>query len=741
MPIRRAINAVIGLVVFSAASLAAFEAVRHRGMTALSTLLLCVVAVLGVLQLYLALLAERRRTRRLQASASALQTLTEKLEESLSTLSAVNARLHESEVRYKGLVDAQGDAIFRRAPDSRLTYGNDAFFRLFGLNPELAVGQPFAPEPHPESRIPTFESFARLETGPQRLRYDQNIRTIYGWRWISWEDYAVRDKAGRLIEVQSIGRDITERKALEDALTEARDRAEAANRAKSGFLAAMSHEIRTPMNGVLGMAGLLLETKLRPEQRTYAEAIRQCGETLLALIDEILDFSRIESGTVEIEPGEFEVRTIAGATIELLAPRAHDKGIEIVAVIAPDTPSVVRIDGIKVRQILTNLIGNAVKFTQTGGVRLDVCASEERDRRMLRFTIHDTGIGVPASMRNDIFREFVQVDSSQSRRFEGTGLGLAISRRLVEAMGGSIGVEPRETGGSTFWFSIPAPVLKAAAPEEGQKLASSRVAIVTRNAMLREGLAAQIEAAGGEVVPLFPSNKDAEFAQPPPDTILIDAGPGAETDLPIRPAARCRNIVLLTPAARGKLDLLRGMGFATYLVKPVRPASLVAQIRGVSDSGDAEQPGEEEAVAASVDRSNPQRQNRRLRVLLAEDNPINAILTRELLHRGGHEVTEVTSGEDAIAALERQAYDVLFTDIHMPGMDGIEATRRIRSVEASAGRTPIPIVALTADVLDAGRQACQDAGMDGFLSKPISPKELDKMLARLFPEPAREAAE
>ena len=403
MPIRRAVNVVIALAIFAASALAILEGVRHRGVTAFCTLLLCVVAALGVLQLYLALLHERKRARRLEASASALQTLTEKLEESLTTLSAVNARLHESEVRYKGLVDAQDDAIFRRAPDSRLTYGNGAFFRLFGLLAQDAIGQPFAPEPHPESRIPAFESFARLESGPQRARYDQNIRTIFGWRWIAWEDYAIRDAAGRLIEVQSVGRDITERKALEEALTDARDKAEAANRAKSGFLAAMSHEIRTPMNGVLGMARLLLETGLLPEQRTYAEAIQECGEALLSLIDEILDFSRIESGAVEIEPAEFDVRAIAEATVELLAPRAHEKGIEIVAVVAPGTPSIVSIDGIKVRQILTNLIGNAVKFTESGGVRLDVRATQERDRRMLRFDIRDTGIGVPASMRENIF--------------------------------------------------------------------------------------------------------------------------------------------------------------------------------------------------------------------------------------------------------------------------------------------------------------------------------------------------
>ena len=261
---------------------------------------LIVVVIAFVLHSYL---QARRRSELLDRQAAQLQIVAARLENSLAAAAAANAQLNQSETRYKGLVDAQGDAIFRRSADSRLTYGNDAFFKLFGLNPQQALGHPFAPELHPDSRAPLFGSFAGLETGRARVRYDQHVRTAYGWRWIAWEDYAVRDSMGRLVEVQSVGRDITERKALEDALTEARDRAEAGIRAKSGFLATMSHEIRTPMNGVLGMARLLLETDLRPEQRTYVEAISHSGESLLALIGDILDFSKIESGTMTLRRG------------------------------------------------------------------------------------------------------------------------------------------------------------------------------------------------------------------------------------------------------------------------------------------------------------------------------------------------------------------------------------------------------------------------------------------------------
>src|SRR5437762_2219977 len=271
------------------------SAVLRGGVTSLHLFILAAIAFGGLALLLVALVDARKRAHALEERTSELDALTRRLEDSLTSISGVNARLHESEVRYKGLVDSQGDAIFRRTPDSRLTYANDAFFKLFGLAAQTAIGRPFAPELHPDSRGIILGSFAGLETGQERAKYDQHIRTANGWRWIAWEDYAVRDAKGRLIEIQSVGRDVTERKALEDALTEARDKAEAANRAKSGFLATMSHEIRTPMNGVLGMARLLLETDLQPEQRTYANAICQSGDALPGLIGHILDFSKIES--------------------------------------------------------------------------------------------------------------------------------------------------------------------------------------------------------------------------------------------------------------------------------------------------------------------------------------------------------------------------------------------------------------------------------------------------------------
>ncbi len=689
-------------------------------------------ALLGVSLVFLLhdYLLARRRSELLDRQAAQMTAVAGRLEASLAAAAAANAQLNQSETRYKGLVDAQGDAIFRRAADSRLTYGNDAFFKLFGLNPKSAIGRPFAPDPHPDSRAPAFGSFAGLETGRARVRYDQQVRTAYGWRWLAWEDYAVRDGMGRLVEVQSVGRDITERKALEEALTEARDRAEAGSRAKSGFLATMSHEIRTPMNGVLGMARLLMETELRSEQRSYVQAIEQSGEALLALIGDILDFSKIESGMMRYEEDQIELRPLIERVIELQAPRAHSRDIEIAAIVAPDVPQAVRTDGVRLTQVLNNLIGNAVKFTEKGGVRIDVQMIEGRERRYLRFEVRDTGVGVPAEKRKEIFQEFVQADSSHARKFGGTGLGLAICKRLIDGMGGEIGVEPAFGSGSIFWFTLPAiviagaPVLPATRP-----LADLRFAIVTRNALLREGLTAQLRASGGEVSAFSEDGEDEEKL----NYVLVDAGTGAVPDPRAVPDPDIPSFVLLAPAARGRLDDMLAKGFAGFLVKPVRQAAFVERFRTQLEVTPEPQPAPAvKQPAAQVLRG--------FKVLLAEDNPVNALLTRELLRRRGHKVREVTTGDGAVAAMNEERFDLVLTDIHMPGMDGIEATRAIRADELAYGRARTPIIALTADAMETGKWACKDAGMDGFLTKPVDPALLDQMFQTFFPAGADSAA-
>jgi PAS domain S-box-containing protein len=715
----RFLRTVFGLAALAALVAALCDVIVHGRLAWFSPLALEVIVAVVIAYVLHSFAAMRAQNELGDRQAQQLQANTIRLQNSLAAAAAMNAQLNRSEVRYKGLVDAQGDAIFRRSADSTLTYGNDAFFRMFGLNPQSSIGKPFAPELHPESRTPFFGSFGGLESGHARARYDQHVRTAYGWRWLAWEDYAIRDALGRLIEVQSVGRDITDRKALEDALTEARDKAEAGSRAKSGFLATMSHEIRTPMNGVLGMARLLLETELKPEQQTYAEAIKQSGETLLTLIGDILDFSKIESGNLSLEEEDTEIRPLIEGVCELLSPRGHAKGIELVASGAPDVPIAIRSDRMRLRQVLINLVGNAVKFTERGGVSIKVATFANGERQFLRFEVCDTGIGVPEAKRKEIFEEFVQADSSHGRKFEGTGLGLAISRRLVAAMGGEIGLDPSPTGGSIFWFTLPA-VGARAAPNFGGALSGKRVAVLSRNPVLREGLIAQLQAAGAEPVALNEGGLRGA------DVLLIDGGLDADPIpvAPPMPSVPC--YLLLSPAAHAASAEDRMRGFDGFLVKPVRQITLISRVGNIAMEVSAP------ALNATVPK--PLLTGSGCHVLLAEDNPINALLTKELLKRRGHTFTHVTSGEGVVAAMETGSFDLVLTDIHMPGMDGIEATKAVRALEQRAGRMRTPVIALTADVLETGRRACREAGMDGFLTKPIEPKQLDDMFAAFFPD-------
>ena len=503
------------------------------------------------------------------------------------------------------------------------------------------------------------------------------------------------------------------------ALMEACDKAEENSHAKSHFLATMSHEIRTPMNGVLGMARLLLETPLSPDQKTYAEAIRQSGLSLLALIEDILDFSKIESGALKLDPSDVPLRPLIEGVAELLATRAHAKGIEIATAIGADVPNQIRTDGMRLRQVLTNLLGNAVKFTEEGGVLVTVSTERGEEGAHLLLSIQDTGIGVPPDKMAAIFEDFVQADSSHARRFEGTGLGLAISKRLVTAMGGAIGVRAAEDRGSVFWVRLPldeVPARSAPCP-----LRNKRIALLDVSPVVGAGLKQQIEAAGGTCT---------EFAQQDvgADLILTDADPQALRDMR---SFRVPVIALLSPAQRTHLAMLGVRGIAGYLVKPVRQYSLEKRILAVLA-------GETELVRPEhppPPHRQPQGSNG-LCVLVAEDNPVNALLVRELLRRRGHDVHLVTTGDAAVAACAARRFNLVLMDLHMPGCDGIEAAARIRGAEAESNAKPVPIYALTADAVETGRKACLDVGMDGFLTKPEDPADLEAVIATLHPASA-----
>ena len=655
--------------------------------------------------------------------------------------------LRESEARYRDLIDAQGDLIMRRDTAGQVTFANDAACRAFNVGREDLIGSRFRPrivEMGEGPSIPWSE-----EPVPRAAAYDQKIETVAGERWFSWEDFAVRGEDGAIIEVQSVGRDITARKNSEAALAVARDAAEAASRAKSRFLAAMSHEIRTPMNGILGMTGLLLDTSLTAEQRSYAHAVKDSAGQLLSLIDDILDFSKIEADRLTLEPAPFDLFDLVQGVVELLAPRAHAKRIEIACSIASDVPRWLVGDEARIRQVLLNLASNGVKFTDAGGVAIDVALAAAGDpgaEVRLRFEVVDTGVGIPAHQLENAFNEFEQVDRSPARRHGGTGLGLAISRRLVGLMGGDISVSSTPLVGSTFSFEIDLPSANGTAAAEIPDLSGHAIAIVSQSAIdaprigdLIANASAAVEILTDvEAVSGWLDRTGQNWAQ---RTLMCDrtlaetlarkiANPSGAGE-PVLGALR--RIVLLSASERHDLAALKELGFDAYLIKPVRRRSLFAQILGQDTLSDtARPPGMDEPAEAPA-------LLRPLRILLAEDNEINARLAIALIERMGHEVVRVPNGLAALRELSHSAadgtaaFDLVLMDVHMPEMDGMAATRRIRALahgDAGQGPGAIPIVALTANAFREDRDACFEAGMDDYLPKPVAAADLNTVLAR-----------
>jgi len=474
-------------------------------------------------------------------------------------------------------------------------------------------------------------------------------------------------------------------------------------------LASLSHEFRTPLNGVLGMSRLLESTRLTAEQRAYAAAIRDSGEHLLTLVNDVLDFAKLGAGKIELHQAEVEAEALLRGVCELLSPRAREKGIEI-AWAAPAGLGAIRADDGRLRQILLNFAGNAVKFTETGGVRLGV---ERAGRGRLRFTVDDTGPGVSADQRERIFEAFAQADPAHAH-LGGAGLGLAIARRLALAMDGEVGMHPRTEGGARFWFE--APFLAAGPAATAPGLAGRKVGVVSPNALVREAAAQQIEACGGSAVTA--DSLDALVARTQfGDVILVDHAMATGARLLRRPPER-RAIILLAPEDRALIGRYRRSGFAGYLIKPLRRASLAERVLIAAGAEQGLAAGEEDeriATAAAPGK----------RVLLVEDNPINALLARALLTREGCEIDHASGGEEAIAAVKVGSYDLILMDMRMPGLNGVETARALRGLGVET-----PIVALTANAFEDDRHACLAAGMNDFLVKPMSPDALRSMLTR-----------
>jgi len=631
-----------------------------------------------------------------------------------------NWEVQEAQERDKNFFEAQGDVIVRRDGNGAITYANDAFCALAGLARGVILGTTFALPVEQQGETSLLPDGTRV--------HDQKIAAPEGARWIAWREVSVRSDTGS--EMQSVGRDVTDRVEAERALADARDQAEAASRAKSRFLAMVSHEIRTPLNGILGMADLLRDTALSPEQTTYLSAVRTSGETLLSLIEEILDFSKIEAGKLDLAARPFALAGFVEEVVELLGPRAQAKGLEICCYVDERLPARVVGDAARLRQVLFNLAGNAIKFTERGGVSIIVERGDQPDEIVIG--VRDTGIGISAEDQTRIFLEFEQADGGAARKFGGTGLGLTISKKILDSMGGSIAVKSMVGDGSTFRVTVA--LARAGDVDEEAidvpDLAGNDILIVASAAIEASLLARRLQRWGARTT-IVPDDKVATALLPEQgwSAVLVDhaLGTAAGAALVRKVPSVPRRIVLVTPAMRGELAALKDAGFTGYLIKPVRAASLAARF-AAEDAFDpsaaidaAEAPGEARPAGG-------------LSILVAEDNEINALLARALLVKLGHRPTMVASGEAAIecwlaARAAGTPYDRVLMDLHMPGMDGLEATRRIRAMEAEYECARMPIIALTANASAEDREACLAAGMDDFLIKPLDRERLAAALA------------
>ena len=634
--------------------------------------------------------------------------------------------------RYRHIIDNANEIIYRADHRGVFTYVNPASMRITGYEEEELIGRHYLDLIDPDFREAAQHFYEhQFRTHERATYFEFPMLTKAGVRiWVGQNVLTVMD-GDRVAGYEAIARDITERKGVEEDLARARDAALQSARAKSEFLANMSHEIRTPLNGVLGTAGLLLGTPLAPEQREYAEMIRKSGEALLTIVNDVLDLARIEAGKLTIEWVDFHLDDLIDHVTEDYAARAAAKRLKFRTFVMPDVTRLLRGDLNRIRQVLLNMVGNAVKFTDRGEIVVTVMQPELRESRVtLRFLVTDTGIGISPEVQKQLFTPFTQADGTTTRKYGGSGLGLAVSKQLVEAMGGEIGVISVPGEGSTFWFELPLQTQpdSAAAPERRWNLKGHRALLVDPNEVHRFMIARQLQSTQIEVDETESGSEGVAAAyQKEYDVIVFDMQLNDDDGLGF--ARRIRSdraldgtrLLMLTSFGRRRHDVatFESAGIDAFLIKPVRRAQLCDTLARLVQQ-DASEP-----VPRRIMSEEP-KAPARAQVLLVEDNSVNQLVAIGQLQRLGHGCVVASSGAEALAAIGRQNFDIVLMDIQMPDMDGYEATRRIRQMEGPVSK--IPIVAITAHALAGEREKCLGAGMNDYLAKPVSLEQIGAVI-------------
>jgi two-component system sensor histidine kinase/response regulator len=658
--------------------------------------------------------------------------------------------LRRSEIRHRTFIENLPDALVMLVDhDLRHQLVEGPALKTIGWRKEDLEGKTIF-EAYPAERAEELEVLYRDVLAGETRSFEW--ASTRGDRQFSVDAVPARDEDDEVLGVMIVARDITQRKDAERQIALARDEALEASRMKSEFLANMSHEIRTPMNGVIGMTELLLDTGLDREQRGYAETARTSSEALLSILEDILDFSKIEAGKLELDAQDFDLREAVDDVCDLLGGRARDKELELACLVEQDVPDVVHADSGRVRQVLMNLIGNAVKFTSAGEVVIEVSQTANAGGTpVLRFQVRDTGIGIDPSKLREVFSSFAQADASTTRRFGGTGLGLAISKQLAEMMGGEIGGDSEPGRGSTFWFTVPVGVAtsrEVAEPTAPPELGGIRVLVAddheVNRRILRQrfstwGMRPETAASAAEALDLM---RAAVRAGDPVGLAVLDFHMPAMNGLDLARAIKADDALAQTPliilsSGSDQAPAAREAGVNAWLTKPARHSRLLDAVTDVIPRAD---PSTETAPAKAPEKPPaPLAEDEKPWVLVAEDNPVNAVVAVQLLRRAGYRAEVAGDGNAAVEMLTRRPWAAVLMDCQMPGIDGYEATGEIRRLEGDERHTPI--IAMTAHSMKGDRERCLASGMDDYLSKPVRPQVLEDTLTRWIRDGGRWADE